>query len=93
MECMEAIKYNKGSKGKDNDHGWWLVGRVDYVLEFIEPIMSMLRFADTNEPCLGNKSCHGLHARESENGKFKFLYNTLSLFIERFIFIFLITSR
>ena len=28
--------------------------RVEYVLEFTEPIMSMLRFADTDEPCLGD---------------------------------------
>ena len=31
---------------------WW--DRVNYVLEFTEPIMSMLRFADTDEPCLGD---------------------------------------
>ena len=28
--------------------------RVEYVLEFTEPIMSMLQFADTDEPCLGD---------------------------------------
>jgi hypothetical protein len=34
------------------DDDWWV--RVEYVLEFTEPIMSMLRFADTDEPCLGD---------------------------------------
>jgi hypothetical protein len=34
-----------------NDDFW---SRVEYVLEFTEPIMSMLRFADTDEPCLGD---------------------------------------
>lgn len=28
--------------------------RVEYALELTEPIMSMLRYADTDEPCLGN---------------------------------------
>lgn len=34
------------------DDDWW--DRVTYVLEFTEPIMSMLRFTDTDEPCLGD---------------------------------------
>lgn len=27
---------------------------VEYALELTEPIMSMLRYADMDEPCLGN---------------------------------------
>ena len=34
------------------DEDWW--GLVTYVLEVIDPIMAMLRFADSDEPCLGD---------------------------------------
>lgn len=34
------------------DDDYWAL--VDYLLEFTEPVMSMLRFADTDEPCLGD---------------------------------------
>jgi hypothetical protein len=33
------------------DDEWW--ERAEYVLKFTEPIMSMIRFADTDRPCLG----------------------------------------
>ena len=34
-----------------SDYFW---KRVEYALELTKPIMSMLRYADTNEPCLGD---------------------------------------
>jgi hypothetical protein len=34
------------------DEQWW--ARVQFVLDFTEPIMTMLRFADTDAPCLGD---------------------------------------
>ncbi|KAH9328903.1 hypothetical protein KI387_001011, partial [Taxus chinensis] len=33
------------------DETWW--GRVDYLLSFTEPIVSMLRFVDMDHPCMG----------------------------------------
>ena len=37
-------------RGMVLDEQWW--ARVQFVLDFIEPIMTMLRFANTNAPCL-----------------------------------------
>jgi hypothetical protein len=34
------------------DEDWWDL--VAYVLEITDPIMAMLRFADSDEPCLGD---------------------------------------
>ena len=31
---------------------WW--AHVTYIFNFMEPIMTMLRFADTDTPCLGD---------------------------------------
>ena len=56
------------------NENWW--ARVAYVLDFTEPIMTMLRFADTNKPCLGDeydgmdtmvdKVKHSIQAHESD---------------------------
>ena len=52
MGYLEAIQYSKGPKGEGNilDDDWQ--AHVDYVLEFTEPIMFMLQFANTNKTCL-----------------------------------------
>ena len=34
------------------DEHWW--ARVQFVLDFTEPIITMLQFVDTNAPCLGD---------------------------------------
>lgn len=36
-------------KGMILDDEWW--AHVEYVLNFTEPIMSMIRYADTDRPC------------------------------------------
>ena len=56
------------------DEHWW--ARVQFVLDFTEPIMTMLCFADTNTPCLGDvydgmdtmveKVKHSIQAHESD---------------------------
>ena len=56
------------------NESWW--ARVAYVLDFIEPIMTMLHFADTDTPCLGDvydgmdtmveKVKHSIQAHESD---------------------------
>ena len=59
------------------NESWW--ARVAYVLDFTEPIMTMLRFADTDTPCLGDvydgmdtmveKVKHSIQAHESNPTK------------------------
>lgn len=68
--------------------------RVEYVLESTKPIMSMLWFADTDEPYLGDiYDAMDSMLERVKMASINFLYITLSLFIERFLFYISITSR
>lgn len=67
--------------------------RVEYALELTEPLMSMLRYADTDEPCLGNiydAMDSMLERMKSVSSNFYTILYPCSMFIERFLFFILI---
>ena len=66
------------------DEDWW--GLVNYVLEITDPIMAMLRFADSDQPCLGDiyDSMDSM-LEKIKMVSFTLFYNNLNFLFERYL--------